>query len=164
MRASNRGFSLIELMITLAVAAILIGLAAPSFRQFLVNTQLENGVAKLVGSINLARTAAVTRNRSVSLVRAGADWADGWCVAEGTPADCSGTVLRRIEGMDGSIGLVTTTAFAAIEFTNQGFLPLQAGALAADRVFQICAASGSEGFEVRIGNTGRPAWARIVCP
>lgn len=164
MARGDKGFTLIELMITLAVAAVLLSLAAPSFRQFLINTQLEGGVSKLVGSINLARTAAVTRNQTVSMVRSGADWAEGWCVAEGTPADCSGTVLRRMEGMDGAIGLSTTTAFSSIEFTNEGFLPLVGGALAADRVFQICDESGAEGYEVRLGNTGRPVWGSIICP
>lgn len=63
----QRGFTLMELMVTLAIAAVLAGLAAPSISQFIVKNQM-NGVAnEFSGGILRSRNEAVSRNTCVTL-------------------------------------------------------------------------------------------------
>jgi type IV fimbrial biogenesis protein FimT len=92
------GFTIIELMITLLVGAILLGIAVPSFRNFVLDSRLTTEANSLVYSLNLARSEAVKRDGTVEVCAStngtscGGTWADGWIVC--TPAvDCT-TVLQ----------------------------------------------------------------------
>ncbi|MFK2876820.1 GspH/FimT family pseudopilin [Rhodanobacter hydrolyticus] len=58
------GFTIVELMITLAVAAILLAIAVPSFRNITLANRLNTAANGLVGAINAARMEAVKRNSS----------------------------------------------------------------------------------------------------
>lgn len=59
------GFSLMELMITVAVAAILLGLAAPSFQDTIRNNRLTTAANDLLHSTQLARSEALKRQTPV---------------------------------------------------------------------------------------------------
>jgi type IV fimbrial biogenesis protein FimT len=65
MRATARGFTLVELMVTLTVASVLLVIAVPSFRNLIVSNALTTAANELVGALNLARMEAVKRNASV---------------------------------------------------------------------------------------------------
>lgn len=58
------GFTIVELMITLAVAAILLMIAVPSFRNITLTNRLNIAANGLVSAINTARMEAVKRNSS----------------------------------------------------------------------------------------------------
>lgn len=75
---SLRGFTLIELMVTVAVLAILMTLAAPSFADFFQRYRLRGAADDVASLLVTARTEAMTRNRDVSVVFKGSDAA--WCV------------------------------------------------------------------------------------
>lgn len=64
---SDSGFTLVELMITLAVAVILVTVAIPSFRDTLARNELITTTNAWVGAIAAARAEAVKRNQSVAL-------------------------------------------------------------------------------------------------
>jgi len=61
----TRGLSLIELMITLAVVAVVIFLAAPNFAPWIQNTQIRNGVETMMTGVKLARSEALKRNTPI---------------------------------------------------------------------------------------------------
>jgi len=61
----QRGLTAIELMVTLAILAILIGIAAPSMTRFVVQWRLSNAVNAVTGSLRIARTEAIARARPV---------------------------------------------------------------------------------------------------
>ena len=64
-----RGLTLIELMMTIAIAAILLAVAAPGFQQTLNSSRLSSAVNELASAINLARAEAVRQNRRGVLCR-----------------------------------------------------------------------------------------------
>lgn len=86
------GFSLIELMVTVAVATIVVSAAVPSFRSVIMDNRLVTQANHLVTSINLARSAAVRFQRNASVCAtanydaavpsctATTDWSNGWIV------------------------------------------------------------------------------------
>jgi len=80
----TQGFTLIELVTTITVMAILAGLALPSFSAFVANQRIRNVSFDLMAAMTLARSQAVTRNTSVSLQKIGTDWDGGWRVSDGT--------------------------------------------------------------------------------
>lgn len=67
-----RGFTLVELMVTVAVAAILLALATPSFTSLINSNRLAGAANEMVGVLQTARMEAVRLNRTVS-VCAGCD-------------------------------------------------------------------------------------------
>lgn len=62
----QRGFTIIELVVTLAVFIVLVGLAAPSFTAFITNSKIRNAADNALQGLNLARAEAVRRNTTVS--------------------------------------------------------------------------------------------------
>lgn len=88
-RPRNRGVTLLELMVTLAVSAVLLVLAVPSFGGMWLDSRRAVAVNAMIHGIFLARTTAVVRNHVVSICRSSDgetcdnqfdDWQHGWIV------------------------------------------------------------------------------------
>jgi type IV fimbrial biogenesis protein FimT len=76
-----RGFTLIELVTTIAIVAILMVLAVPSFTTYQRNSELTAHANSLLAAINAARTEAMKRGRNAMVVPTdGANWTSGWVV------------------------------------------------------------------------------------
>jgi type IV fimbrial biogenesis protein FimT len=95
----QRAFTLVELLVTMAVAAILLVIAAPAFNAMVRSYRLNAAANELVGAANLARSEAIQRGSRVTLVpclwneasascAAGSTWRDGWALIAG-PAEGS---------------------------------------------------------------------------
>jgi len=85
------GFTLIELMITVAIAGILIATAVPSMRDMILNNRVTSYTNDFVSSLYLTRSEAVKRGNQVSICRktaanacagAAGDWNVGWVIFE----------------------------------------------------------------------------------
>lgn len=75
------GFTLIELMVTIAVAAALMLVAVPSFVQFQRNAHLTSLTNTLIAAINAARGEAMKRGAYAMVIPAdGSNWGSGWVV------------------------------------------------------------------------------------
>lgn len=82
-RARSKGFSLIELMVVLSIAAILISIGVPSFQTLIQNQRMTTTVNDFLAAINLTRSEALQRGVRVDMVPADAasvDWTKGWTV------------------------------------------------------------------------------------
>jgi type IV fimbrial biogenesis protein FimT len=95
-----KGFTLIELMVTIAVAAILVGIAIPSFTNLIVSNRLNTIATEMVDAVSFARSESVKRNSPVVFCRVASATATAcntdtlwthWAILSGTD------VIRRGE-------------------------------------------------------------------
>lgn len=109
------GFTLIELVITIAIAAILIFAALPSFTAWIQNTQIRTAGEGILSGLQLARTEALRRNTNVELRM---DAASGWTVSlPGT-----GEVVQTRIAQEGSTNAtVIASPAGADKVTFSGF-------------------------------------------
>ena len=84
-RTSARGFTLVEMVTVIALLVIVLGILAPSFREFLASQQAKAMAVDLVSDLLLARNEALKRNVNVSVSPVAAGWRDGWRVATAAP-------------------------------------------------------------------------------
>src|SRR5690554_7707749 len=66
----TKGFTLIELMFTLAIAGVLIAVAAPSFTQMVIKNRLNSVSSELADVSSISRSEAIKRNRTITFCRA----------------------------------------------------------------------------------------------
>lgn len=73
-----RGFTLIELMVAVAVAAVLLAIAVPSFQGISRNNAVRAATNDLISTINIARMQAVSTRSNMVIKPATGGWGDGW--------------------------------------------------------------------------------------
>lgn len=88
-----RGFTLVELMITVALLGILLSVSVPSFTQFIGQQQVKGLARDFRSAVLQARSESAKRNAAVFL-KANASWSNGWFVTADSSdvyADCGGS-------------------------------------------------------------------------
>src|SRR5687768_7003304 len=66
MKRHSKGFTLIEMMIAVAIMVLLLGIGVPSFQTFIANSKIRTTAETLQAGLHLARTEALRRNAQVS--------------------------------------------------------------------------------------------------
>lgn len=138
------GFTLVELMITIAILAIVMGIAVPSFSEMIKRNKRASCTNELVGALQLARSEAVRSGRPVTVAaRDDEDIATGIAIT-----DAGGTLLLQTAVCSASS--VTLTA-GELGFTYRGN-----GQTDMDNRLDIrvCSDSGSDGREISLLTTG----------
>src|SRR5690349_7647306 len=117
---ANRGFTLVEMMITLTVIGVLLAIAVPSFRQITLNQGIRTASFDLFSALELARSEAIKRNNSVS-VQPDSSWSTGWKVV-----DSGSNTLRRWTATSTVSVSTTPTTLAMITFAKDGHVTVPA--------------------------------------
>jgi len=168
---SEHGFTLVELMITIAILAIVMSLAVPAFRNMIQENRATTAANELVSALALARSEAIARNRPITVCRrkantaeceSGTNWGTGWLVAQITGSGVS-AVTTPIKLWDAPAGTATVTAsVASIVFSSTGTLEPLGNART------ICVSlpltSGTTTRRVTVVPGGAHYAQRIACP
>jgi prepilin-type N-terminal cleavage/methylation domain-containing protein len=123
MNRSQAGFTLLELLVTVALVAILAAFAIPSFRTTMQNNQLVACANKISAAVQLAKSEAVTTRRNITVAGDGAG--SFVTIQVGADPDGDGTIddlIQRLECEGDDITLVETSANASFfSFGPTGF-------------------------------------------
>ena len=123
------GFTLVELLITIAIVGVLAAIALPSFTEFIARSNLRSSAESILNALQLARAEAVRRNEQVTFsLNPNSTGATSWRVA-----DSNGNLVQesRASG-EGGVGITVTTAPAgATTVIFNGFGRVVAGGLTA---------------------------------
>ena len=152
-RRATRGFTLIEIMITIVVLSILLGLAVPAFKSFMQNDQQWVQTNNLTLSLNTARSDAIKSDLAAGakvcsstngVNCTGTPWNQGWIVLGADPANPGNAakVLQVVGALPTGTTLNEASNNTTIPFQSNGAL----GALATPEpvvVFKMCDVRGA---------------------
>ncbi|MXS86002.1 prepilin-type N-terminal cleavage/methylation domain-containing protein [Nitrosomonas sp. HPC101] len=167
----SKGFTMVELMITISIASILLAVAVPSYQSLMRESRLTTQANELMTALHYARSEAVKRGVRVTLCKSadgatcnGDSWKDGWLIFSDSDAGTAGTVdgadevLRVFPGLKGST-LTTGSNFANwISYLpngrNQGSGNLPNG------TFSLC--NQASGRNIKVNKAGRPRVEKVA--
>lgn len=141
-REAITGFTLIELMVVIAIGAILLAVGVPTFSYMVDRTRVANEVNEMLADLALTRSEAITRRGRVIMCRSAApsttaicdaaatDWNAGWIVFvddpttgvpfQRDPANPAEVVIRAYARTSQRVTVIAAPAFAGITVTADG--------------------------------------------
>ena len=127
MRDRNKGFSLIELLVTVAVLAILVTVGIPTFSTLIAHNRADADTGEFYRALNYARLEAINRGVNVRVVPAtvGSGWNTPLNVQIGTTVPA----LRMFGAMSTNATMTPSSNLSYIEFNNLGALSNPTAAL-----------------------------------
>ncbi|MBS0289913.1 MAG: GspH/FimT family pseudopilin [Proteobacteria bacterium] len=173
---SKSGFTLIELIITIAVLAIVLAIAIPAFTSTIQNNLIASTNNDLISALMYARSEAMKRNVPVSVcapsdntyTACGGSWNLGWIIfvnptgGSALSNTTSAPMLRTQQITDQTISITTSPSVSIATYNGSGFPATNTGNVA----FTIKATGCTidSGRQITISLTGRPAVTNVTCP
>jgi len=148
-KRTQRGFTLIEMMVTVTIIAVMLGVGVPSFRNFIAGQKVKSASHDLMTALVLARSEAIKRNADVTVAPVTADtWVSGWTVK----AAPSATTVHEQQALS---GVTVTQAPSTVVYKANG-RPTVASK------FEVAGASATKCVKVDL--TGIPSSQSGACP
>lgn len=172
----SAGLTLYELLVTLAVAIILVGFAIPSFRAYVQNTRVTTATNDFVVALNIARAEGISRQEDVVLCSStnpntdnptcGGTFSNGWivfndCNGDGAPTTganvcLGGTVPERV--LHAGRGNGTITAGVTLVRYQINGMPSTG-----PQDFDLCLSGTAKGRRIGFNTVGRVATSDLTC-
>jgi type IV fimbrial biogenesis protein FimT len=172
---STQGYTLLELLVTMAIVTILAVMAIPSFQDSIERNAREAAMLDLMGAIAFGRSEAVSQSKKVSLCRStdqstcaastAGDWDDGWIIFSdmGVAGTLNiGDVLLQVHGPSNDQNVITLKTSTNgnftgdfLQFDEDGFL----NNTTTGAYLKICDHDNvaAKARAIWLANTGRPA-------
>ncbi|HRM67941.1 MAG TPA: GspH/FimT family pseudopilin [Thauera phenylacetica] len=150
-RAFGHGFSLVELMVTVAVLSLLMVLAVPSFTEWIQNSRIRTAAESVQNGVQLARAEAVRRNARVEFALVGTS--GGWVVRFAG----GGATIQARSGSEGAGGVVLSTVpedATSVAFDGLGRSDNTLTAINVDVPTSALPAAQSRDLRITIGTGG----------
>jgi type IV fimbrial biogenesis protein FimT len=145
LRLSHKGFTLMELMITVVVLGILAAIALPSFQSILEGRRLVGAADDLYSNLQFARSEAIKRNETIRFqITTGANWCFGVDDDDGVVCDCNASACE----IDGVLKNVTSAIYPGIQMSTGGVIEFNSRQ-------GMPAPPNAQDFTFRVGATGR---------
>jgi type IV fimbrial biogenesis protein FimT len=168
------GFTLIELMVTVSIAAIVLTLGVPGYTQMIQNNRMSAQANEFVAFLNLARSEAIKRGTRVTLCKSadGAScsgsgaWDQGWIVIIDTNNNATadeGAPLAVHSDLGTSSLLGNSSVASYISFVGAGVTQLTSGGFQAGTLTLCSGVSGVEGRSIVVSRTGRATMNKVSC-
>ena len=173
------GFTLLELMFTLAVGGILLGVGVPTFFDVVRNNRAAANANELVTTLSVARSEAIRRGARVTVCASsdgatcGGTWAQGWLVIRDSATSDAGApsiadaadVLRVWPAPAGNAGVaLTPTGTTWVRFLPRGNAVSSTGTMPVVYAVAITGCKGLQGRNIEVNAVGRASTTRYSCP
>lgn len=158
----NKGFTILEMIVSMTVISIMVALASPSFSEFVRNNRIYTSSKILNSDVSYAKSEGMRGLGTVVIQGIGGDFNAGWRIFVDKNAnnsfDNSDTLLRIQEGF-GSPLTVTTDGQDFISFNSYG-----ENATKIEVSLTICdGRSGDFGRMTRINKAGLVKYSQVNC-
>jgi type IV fimbrial biogenesis protein FimT len=157
------GFTLLELVTAVAIVAVLVGIAIPTFLTLIQKQRVAIAANDLFSAITLTRSEAIRRGERVDLVpRDGASWASGWVVFMDANhnhlLDQGEIIIRQHAAVGGGMAIksaMTDSSMPYIAFTENGRTRTNANTRT-PQAGHIALALGAQQRRIVLNFLGRP--------
>jgi len=144
----SAGFTLIELIITISIFAILIGIGVPSYQNMVQQSRIDDATTQINSSLSYAKNTAMAHNRTLYMTAAS-------------------NTLTLATGFFGLVDIINKTTIATdsqsiLSFTTATPITFRAnGTVALGNTIRYC--TGDSGIEITVGINGEPVSAVVSC-
>lgn len=156
-RLKSAGFTLVEMITTMSVLAILLVVASPGLASLTSANALASAQTELAAAMMMARGEAMKRGVQVGLAAAapvaGTEFTGGWTIFVDSNGngqfDAGEQVVRQQPAYRTDVHIATASGATTIAFNSRGFLVPSSLV-----TFTLCSSAASKGYQLRVEPVG----------